>query len=133
MTHLIEIKIDNKLLFLDDNLIWKFKGNNGLYNIEEHNYIMYILPLLEYDIEEIKTKIPNDYFKSLPVIQLLKFPLDNKMKYWSELALKWIKDGNYKSDLFNWAKDLDTHWMSQKLKHRFWKVMEIRSWDNGTE
>lgn len=128
MSYLIEIEIDDKLLFLDNTLTWKFQGNNGLYEIEKQDYSLYILPLLEYDLEDIKSKIPNEYFNTLPVIKLLKFPFENEMKYWAELSLKWIEKGGYKAELFNWAKDVDIHWMPQKLKHSFWKTFGIRSY-----
>lgn len=129
MFYLVEIRIDEKLLFLDKDLVWKLEGNNGLYHLNDKDYSMFILPLLEYNFLDIKDKIPDQYFESLPIIPLLKFPFDNKMKYWAELALQWIDDGDYGTDLRLWAKNVDTqHWMPQKLKHKFWKSLGLRSY-----
>ena len=72
--------------------------------------------------------MPEKYFKLLPIKRLIKFTFDNKMKYWGGLALEWAERGAYGAELYKWAKGIDSSWMPQKLKHKFWKIMGVRSY-----
>ncbi|WP_394747771.1 hypothetical protein [Spongiimicrobium salis] len=131
MEYLFKHNIDEKLLYIDEEkLSWVLQSRNRKYYIEQSDYSMYLLPLLEDNFLDFQRDIPKEKMQRFPLISLLKFPLTNKMDYWGFLALDWFRDSNLNEDyqIKLWANTIDVQWMPQKLKHKFWKTFNIRSY-----
>jgi hypothetical protein len=130
-------KIKDNLILVSDpkNGAWMLKGNNGIYSLEDEKFILYMLPLLEMKRDDFELELQNkikdrNIEKSFPFILLLKYPFENNMEYWSMNALNWV----YKEEaklLFDWAKRINTKWMSQDLRHKFTAFFNSR--DNRTD
>ncbi len=116
-------------LFIDkENTLFLEGGSGKIYNVEKYDYSMFLLPLLEVPYDDFFSQKNMKISERLRIIDLLKFSIENKMEYWAELALDWIETGGLYPVLTEWGKTIETKWMSQKLKHRFWKTLRIRSY-----
>ncbi|XZF15206.1 hypothetical protein ACTHGU_03645 [Chitinophagaceae bacterium MMS25-I14] len=95
------------------------------YNLKVKDYSLYLLPLLERERDSfwsvfIKCDQANlDDLKRI-INDVIKFPFDNKMEYWSEKAVSWIDQNDLSSYL--WLYVIDDDWMTQKLKHTIYKL-----------
>ncbi|MFI0428877.1 hypothetical protein [Mariniflexile sp. HMF6888] len=125
-----KIQVDvNRTLFLDENSNWILEGVNGVYDLSKFNYSMYLLPLLKKEFNDFKNEVEKSTsLEDFPFIELIKFPFENKMLDWSILALKWIVDGKLEDIFENWAKTIDVGWMPQRFKHKFLKILKVRSY-----
>ena len=106
---------------------WLLVTDKSDYKIETGRFSLFLLSLLEHDYQTFhKWVIQNNEAKNLwgnfPLLELLKYPFHNKRDYWAGLALNWIEGSSSGKELGEWAKSIETSWMPQKLKHRFWKV-----------
>lgn len=119
------IQFNNSIkLCVSENNEWFLKHNEKLIPIND--FTISLLPLLEEEYEtfllEISKKdVSEEIFKSFPLINLLKYPFDNRRLYWSECAMNWVEKQQNTDDLKEWSKDISLDWMPQKLKHRFFK------------
>lgn len=136
MDYLVKIKVDkkfpedNRYLVLDNSQEWQLKSGDIHRSIGDEKFIIGLLPLLEYSYSEFVQEMEYDtiYLKKFPLFQLLKFPFDNKMIYWSDLSLLWFMEIDISDQVGKWAQSIDVKWMKQKMRHEFWKIMNIRSW-----
>jgi hypothetical protein len=123
MKEIISFNNQIKLCVLDTNE-WILKHNEKFIPIND--FTISLLPLLEEQYENfiLNTKekeVSTETFKTFPLINLLKYPFDNKRICWSELSMNWIEKLQNIDDLKEWSKDISLDWMPQKLKHRFFK------------
>lgn len=120
------IKVSESITLFLMQKKWVISGKNGFYPLDGKN-IHFILPLLEQEYTEFKKKY-DDYMieanteTQFPLIELLKFPLENKLEYWSNLSLKWLNAIENYDSLIDWFTHTETNWMSQKLKHDFFRI-----------
>ncbi len=116
------------VLSVKDNVEWALNTNKKLYSFSENEPTLplMLLPILEIDYLDFINKladfnVPEKLFSEFPFDILLKFPFENKRKWWAELAMNWLEEREMTEDLKNWAKKIPLDWMPQKLKHRFFK------------
>jgi hypothetical protein len=119
-------------LFLMDHGRWMLKTRNGEIDSKQKRFYLFLLPILEKECIDFEKEFERTFEKTIdetdfPLANFLRFPFDAKMEYWANLAMDWIHFHKDKLDLSEWAKELEVQWMSQKLKHRFWKELGIRS------
>jgi hypothetical protein len=123
MKEIISFNNQIELCVLDTNE-WVLKHDEIFIPIND--FTISLLPLLEEEYENfllaIKEKdVSAETFKSFPLINLLKYPFENKRIHWSELSMNWIEKLENVNDLKEWSKDISLDWMPQRLKHRFFK------------
>lgn len=126
--------LSNGIELYQDCGVWVVKESQGFIKLDEIGERAFILlPLLEQDYLEFQTllagavdKVMTDKFNEL-LWQMLMYPFEWRMEHWSTKSLDWIDNiGIQPSKIEWWALSVETQWMPQKLKHRFWKVFKIR-------
>lgn len=113
---------------------WILETEKSDYLLEDGRYSLFLLPLLEHDYSRFIASLNENFLsKSInkfPMRPLLIYPFNLKMEYWADLSLNWIIQTSLVTDLKPWANEQNTGWMSQKLRHRFFKVFSLKSYPN---
>ena len=126
--------VSNGIELYQDCGVWLVKEREDFIRLDEIGERVFILlPLLEEDylvfqktlFNSVDQKMINK-FNELQW-QLLVYPFQWRMEYWARMSLDWIDHLSIPPKIEWWSLSVESQWMPQRLKHRFWKVFKIRS------
>jgi hypothetical protein len=132
---LVEASKSGHRMGLSMNGLWVVENHAGLVSLEEATPFIFVLPLLERPISQVKKEIHHSVgteklAKSVetvfPFVSIIKAGLEKRSEYWAELALGWFEElsGLEQQQLTDALKEVSrAKWASQKLRHRVMRLL----------